>query len=74
MKPENKILLIAILYAFLGIGIIVFANWSINHYQPQTIFAFTIITIAYNIFLGFSFQRCWNIVFQRQKRKEESLQ
>lgn len=72
MKEENAIVFAAVLYAFLGLGIIIFATSVINSSQLSTTFAFLIMltAMAYNIFLMFSFQRCWNIVFKRQKQKE----
>ncbi len=70
MKPENKILLIAILYSFLGIGTILFANWSVNYFEPSPFFAVLVflIAITYNGFLAFySFPRCWNIVINSKQ-------
>ncbi|KKN40012.1 hypothetical protein LCGC14_0737830 [marine sediment metagenome] len=73
MEKENTIVIVAILYAFLGIGTLIFADWSTIYFQtssPFNIAVVFLIVLAYNIFLVFSFRRCWNMTFNRQKLKE----
>ena len=69
MKKENIVVSIAMLYAFLGVGIIAFASSVINYFNPIFPFSFAIIlaVLVFNIYLMFSFQRIWDKCFSRGK-------